>query len=47
MKTDKELLEIWEDKELSFESGTEYEDLDIKEKIRIFDIIIREVENKK
>jgi len=42
MKTDKELLEIWENKELSFESLNEYEDLDIKEKARIFDIIIRE-----
>ena len=42
MKTDKKLLEIWENKELSFEGGTEYENLDIKEKVRIFNIIIRE-----
>ena len=42
MKTDKKLLEIWENKELSSENLNEYEDLDIKEKARIFDIIIRE-----
>ena len=44
MKTDKKLLEIWENKELSFEGGTKYEKLSLKEKARIFDIITREVE---
>ena len=42
MKTDKKLLEIWENKELSSENLNEYENLSINEKARIFDIIIRE-----
>ena len=41
MKTDKKLLEIWGNKELSFKNLNEYEKLPPKEKVRIFDLIIK------
>ena len=47
MKTDKKLLEIWGNKELSFKNLNEYEKLPPKEKVRIFDLIIKEATKRK
>ena len=41
MKTDKQLLKIWNEKELSYKNIKRYDDLDLKEKTRIFDLIIK------
>jgi len=39
---DKKLMEIWENKELSFENLNKYNDLTLEEKSKIFDLILKE-----